>query len=160
MLNITVKPYEDKYAEAVSSLIKEVLIEIDAEAYEPELMEEVAAGYSADRIHALAETVHLYIWIDAEDDVVACGAIARDLEHPEDSVLSEIFIAPKMQGKGLGRTIIETLEQDEYAHDATRLQIAASITECDFYQHMGYEYTEGKKQLNEEGLYQMEKFIL
>jgi len=41
---------------------------------------------------------------------------------------------------------------------AKRIEIPASITACEFYKKMGYGYKDGIVKLDEEGLYQLEKF--
>lgn len=49
------------------------------------------------------------------------------------------------------------MEQDEYFLRATRVEIPASITGVDFYRKMGYVFKEGGDQVDEEGLYRLEK---
>ena len=46
--------------------------------------------------------------------IVGCGAIAGYWGSLTESILLTIFVLPDYQGKGIGRRIIETLEQDEY----------------------------------------------
>ena len=72
--------------------------------------------------------------------------------------LFTIFVDPNWQGKGIGRKIIETLEQDAYFKRARRIEIPASITGVDFYRKMGYDFKEGGDQVDAEGLYRLEKF--
>ena len=43
-----------------------------------------------------------------------------------------IFVLSEYQGKGIGRKIIETLEQDEFFLRAKRIEIPSSITACEF----------------------------
>jgi GNAT superfamily N-acetyltransferase len=62
------------------------------------------------------------------------------------------------QGQGIGRKIIETLEKDEYFMRAKRIEIPASITACQFYRKMGYDYKGGINTIDEEQLYRLEKF--
>ena len=65
---------------------------------------------------------------------------------------------PEWQGKGIGRRIIETLEQDEFFLRAKRTEIPASITAVDFYRRMGYDYKNGIAEVDDEGMYRLEKF--
>ncbi|WP_425524577.1 GNAT family N-acetyltransferase [Diplocloster hominis] len=46
--------------------------------------------------------------------------------------LVTIFVFPEYQGQGIGRIIIDTLEQDEPFRRAKRIEIGASITVCQF----------------------------
>ena len=68
-----------------------------------------------------------------------------------------IFVLPEYQGKGIGRKIIETLEQDEYFLRAKRVEIPASITATPFYLKMGYTYKNGVTEPDEEQLLRLEK---
>jgi len=73
--------------------------------------------------------------------------------------LFTIFVLPEYQGRGVGRTIIETLEQDEFFMRAKRVEIPASITACEFYRKMGYDFKDGIAEVDEEQLYRLEKFV-
>jgi len=61
------------------------------------------------------------------------------------------------QGRGIGRKIIETLEQDEYFTRASRIEVPASITALEFYKKMGYDYKDGIAELEKGVLYRLEK---
>ena len=65
---------------------------------------------------------------------------------------------PEYQGRGIGRQIIETLEQDEYFLRAKRIEVPASITAVDFYRKMGYGYKNGIAEIDEKQVYKLEKF--
>lgn len=69
-----------------------------------------------------------------------------------------IFVLPEFHGKGIGRKIINTLEQDELYVRANRIEIPVSITATEFYRKFGYDYKNGIKELGEEHLYRLEKF--
>ncbi|MCH5164760.1 MAG: GNAT family N-acetyltransferase, partial [Clostridiales bacterium] len=69
-----------------------------------------------------------------------------------------IFVLPEYQGNGIGRKIIQTLEQDEYFLRAKRIEIPASITATPFYRKMGYDYKNGISLPDSEGLVRLEKF--
>ena len=53
---------------------------------------------------------------------------------------------------------METLENDEFFLRAKRIEIPASITGCQFYRKFGYDYKNGKAELDAERLYRLEKF--
>lgn len=57
-----------------------------------------------------------------------------------------------------GRRIIETLESDGFFMKAKRIEIPASITACEFYRKMGYDYKEGIVTVDEEQIYRLEKY--
>ena len=55
-------------------------------------------------------------------------------------------------------TYAETLEKDEYALRAKRIEIPASITGLEFYKKLGYDYKDNVTVPDEEGLYRLEKY--
>ncbi len=50
-------------------------------------------------------------------------------------------------------------KQDELFLRANRIEIPASITACEFYKKMGYNYKNGIDRVDDEQLYRLEKFI-
>ena len=90
--------------------------------------------------------------------IVGCGAIAGYWGSATESILLTIFVLPECQRKGIGKQIIQTLEQDDYFLRANRIEIPASITAVEFYRKMGYEYKNGIKELDDEQVYRLEKF--
>nr|MBQ4320231.1 GNAT family N-acetyltransferase [Clostridia bacterium] len=75
-----------------------------------------------------------------------------------ESILLTIFVLPDYQGKGIGRQIIETLENDEIFLRAKRIEIPASITAVGFYRKLGYDYKNGIQTPDDEQTIRLEKF--
>ena len=100
---------------------------------------------------------HFYVVCD-DNKLVGCGAIGPYWDKEDESSLFTIFVLPEYQGKGIGKKIIETLEQDEYFLRAKRIEIPASITGTPFYRKMGYDYKNGISTPDEEGLLRLEKY--
>lgn len=73
------------------------------------------------------------------------------------AVCSQYLCIRSIRVKGIGRAIMETLEKDEFALRAKRIEIPASITGLPFYQKMGYSFINGNAELNDERLYRLEK---
>ncbi len=97
--------------------------------------------------------MYVFEW---KDKIVGVGAISSFWGSKTESILLTIFVLPEYHGKGTGRKIINTLEQDEFYARATRIQIPASITATEFYRNFGYDYKNGVKELDEEHLYRLE----
>ena len=114
-------------------------------------------AFSPEGVIARAGWTHFYV-VCHKDVIVGCGAIGPYWGKKDESSLFNIFVLPEYQGKGAGRQIIETLEQDEYFLRAKRIEIPASITACSFYLKMGYAYKNGMADIDEEQLYRLEKF--
>ena len=99
----------------------------------------------------------MYVVCDGSK-IVGCGTIAPYWGSQTESILLTIFVQPEYQGKGVGRLIINTLEQDEYFLRAERVEIPASITGVEFYKKMGYNYKNGVDELEDGVMYRLEKF--
>lgn len=56
------------------------------------------------------------------ETIIGCGGITGYWGSTEESYLTSIFILPDYQGKGVGRKIVETLEEDEYFYRAWRTE--------------------------------------
>lgn len=152
-----IRRYIDTDAEEVSKLVCRNFREVNIKDYPYEETEELAEIFDAAKIRSIASSAHMYIACD-QDKIVGTGSIADYWGSETESVLLTIFVLPEYQGRGIGKKIIQTLESDEYFLRANRIEIPASITASGFYVKMGYNYKGGKKILDNEGHYQMEKF--
>lgn len=90
--------------------------------------------------------------------ISAVGSIGAYWGKKDASSLFNIFVSPEYQGQGIGKRLIQLLEQDEYFKRAKRIEIPASITGLGFYQKMGYSFKNGNATLDKEQLYRLEKF--
>jgi N-acetylglutamate synthase-like GNAT family acetyltransferase len=154
---LIVRQFEEKDAKAVSALIAATLKTTNKKDYSDEYLEDVIRRLQPEDIVARAGGQHFYV---AEENrrIVGCGSIGSYWGKEDESSLFTVFVLPECQGKGVGRKIVETLEQDEYALRAKRIEIPASITGLPFYQKLGYTFKEGRAQVDDEGLYRLEKF--
>ena len=71
--------------------------------------------------------------------------------------IKDVVVIPEYQGKGIGRAIIDTLENDIYFLRARRIEIPASITGVPFYLKMGYHFKDGISEPDNEHIIRMEK---
>lgn len=140
-----------------AQVIAETLRVSNSQDYSSEYIEANIASHSAEVLIARANEGHMYVVCD-NSRIVGCGAIAGYWGSLTESILLTIFVLPDYQGKGIGRRIIETLEQDEYFLRAKRVEIPASITAVEFYKKMGYDYKNGIAEIDDEQVYRLKKF--
>lgn len=152
-----VRRFENKDAEEVSALIVTTLRTTNIKDYSSECIENDVSILQPTNILERAKWTHFYVVCD-DGKIVGCGAIGPYWDKEDESSLFTIFVLPEYQGKGVGRTIIETLEKDEYFVRAKRVEIPASITGTPFYLKMGYNYKNGVTTPDEEGLQRLEKY--
>lgn len=135
-----------------------VTVEIsNAKDYPPAYIERLKQTHNAETLKQRAEEGHMYVVCDG-GKIVGTGTIAPFWGSETESILLTIFVLPAYQGRGIGRAIIETLERDEYAMRASRIEIPASLTAVHFYRHLGYDYKNGITEPEDGLLYRLEKF--
>ena len=157
MGNLEIRRFDNNDATTVSRIICRNFLEVNIKDYSKEEMESLAEIYNSEKVLVVADYAHMYV-VCIDKKIVGCGSISSFWGKQDESILLTISVLPELQGKGVGRTIIETLEGDEYFLRAKRIEIPASITACEFYKKMGYDYKDGKVKLDDEGHYRLEKF--
>ena len=154
---MNIRRFKEADAEAVSAVVIKTIRISNVKDYPAELMEELVKSQQPQNIIERASWTHFYV-VEYGDNIIGCGAIGPYWGKEDESSLFTIFVLPEYQGKGVGRLIMETLENDEFFLRAKRIEIPSSITGCQFYRKFGYDYKNGIAELDEERLYRLEKF--
>ena len=125
--------------EEVSKLIEKT-VRISFAAYYPQpMIEQIVKSLDYAGVKKRASWTHFYV-LKEQNQIIGCGAIGPYWDSLTESSLFTIFVDPNCQGKGYGRKIMETLENDEYFLRAKRIEIPAGLVAIPFYKRMGYEY--------------------
>ena len=143
-------------AEKVSALIVKTLWEVNIKDYSKEYIEDLIQRMQPEDILQRAKGTHFYVVCD-EDRMVGCGAIGPYWDKEDESSFFNIFVLPECQGQGIGRMIMDSLEQDELFLRAKRIEVPASITATPFYIKLGYTYKNDVRTPDGEGLLRLEK---
>ena len=154
---INVRRFEEEDADEVSKLIVRNFLEVNSKDYGIAAMEKLAKIYDSGKVLNISQYAHMYVF-EWNGKIVGTGSISSFWGSKTESILLTIFVLPEFHGKGIGRKIINTLEQDEFYVRATCVEIPASITATEFYRKFGYDYKNGVKELDEEHHYRLEKF--
>lgn len=151
------RPFQDADAPAVSALIQKTLQLSNGKDYPPEQIAALVAQFTAEGVLQRAAWTHFYVAC-AGSAIIGCGAIGPYWGSETESSLFTIFVLPDYQGSGVGRRIVEILEQDPFALRACRIEVPASITARGFYEKMGYACKAGIPQPDHEQMFRMEKY--
>lgn len=144
---------KDPDAEEVANVVKETMLTTNIKDYSKEYLDNDLKRLTAQ------DLIHCYVFIDNSiNNIIAVGSIGAYWDKNDESSLFNIFVSPKYQRQGIGKQLIQVLEQDEYFTRAKRIEIPASITGLGFYQKMGYSFKNGNSILDDEQLYRLEKF--
>jgi len=155
--SIVIRGLMEDDATDVSQLIGRNFREVNSRDYPAAEMERMVAYYSPDKIVAMAGQGHFYVACSGET-VVGCGQAAAS-DHEDECCLKAIFVNPDWHGCGIGRLIMQALENDCAERLIKRVVLDASITAVDFYKRLGYAHDGGEAVLNEDGLYRMVKLL-
>ena len=154
---VKARRFQTEDAEEVKNLIVRNFLEVNSQDYGIDAMQKLAEVYGVEKVLQIASYAHMYVF-ELENQIVGVGSISSFWGSETESILLTIFVLPELHGKGIGRIIIQTLEQDEFFIRANRIEIPASITATEFYRKFGYDYKNGIKELDEEYHYRLEKF--
>ncbi len=153
-----IRKFQTQDAEEVSRLIIKTLRTTNVKDYSEAYIENTASHLTPNDILEKASQTHFYVICNKNSAIVGCGAIGPYWGKEDESSLFNIFVLPEYQGLGIGKKIIEALENDEFFLRAKRIEIPASITACEFYKKMGYTYKNGIDTVDDELLFRLEKF--
>ena len=154
---MTIRRFQDADADALADVIAYTLRTTNSKDYSPEYIENDISFLKAENLIDRSKWMHIYV-VCEDEKLIGCGAIGPFWGRKGESSIFTVFVLPEFQGKGIGRKIFETLEQDEFFLRARRIEIPASITSVDFYRKMGYDFKNGITELDAEQLYHLEKF--
>lgn len=157
MKEIKVRRYIDGDESAICQVVKKDVLAENIKDYSKEAIEHLIESHNEELIRRRAKAFHVYVLTD-EEKIIGVGMIGPYWDSLTESSFFTIFIDPDYKGQGLGRKIIETLEQDEYYLRADRVEIPASITAVEFYKHFGYGFKKLGNITDDEGIYRMEKY--
>lgn len=154
---INYRRFENKDAKSAAELIAKTMLETNILDYSRSFLDRELEHLKADDLIKRSQNFHCYIFVD-DDKIIAIGSIGPYWDSKDESCLFNIFVDPKYQGQGIGRKLIQVLEEDTYFTRAKRIEIPASITGLKFYLKMGYHFKNNNQDLDENGYYRLEKF--
>ncbi|MGK4017812.1 GNAT family N-acetyltransferase [Weissella paramesenteroides] len=156
---ITHRIFNNSDANEVANLVKETMLTTNIKDYSEEYLNNDLNRLTAQDFITRASYFHCYVFVDdTVNRIIAVGSISAYWGKKDESSLFNIFVSPAHQGQGIGRQLIQVLEEDEYFKRAKRIEIPASITALGFYQKMGYSFKNGNNIIDDEQLYRLEKF--
>lgn len=159
MNNVVIEEYEKKDIAIISNMIIEDILEVDSKDYGIEAANNlIQKYYTKEKLtEEFQSRTKVYV-AKINGKIVGTAGIDKSWysDDGEYWILS-VFVRKENHKQGIGTKLIKKIE--EYAKEikAKRLVIPATITGCEFYKKMGYEYVNGKKELTEENMYMMEK---
>lgn len=158
--NIIIREYQVQDLDEISDIITKNLLEVNVKDYGEEMMKEHAKMFSKENIsQTFKDREEVFVALKDNKIVGTAGLEVAWSKNPGEYWILTVFVEPEYQGQGIGRKLIEKVEEHAKSIDAKKLVVPASITGNEFYYKLGYTYKNNKKELNEEKMYIMEKVL-
>lgn len=128
--NILIRDYEEKDLESLAYVVRRTIKESYDETYPPEAIKYFLELHSKENMQKDIPNGRTVI-LELKGRIIATGSIVED-------EIKRVFILPEYQGKGLGRKIMEKLEETALANGIRKVKLCASMPSKDFYLMLGY----------------------
>ena len=149
--------YDEKYLEQISDIIIQDLLTINSKDYGIEEIKKMAEDFTVEKLqNSLSKRKKVFVAL-IDDHVVGTAGIDKSWNSDDEYWILTVFVKPENHGQGIGKKLIEKIEEFATTLPIKKLIIPASITAHEFYYKLGYKYKDGKKELNDEDMYIMEK---
>lgn len=113
-------------------LMHKVIREVNAQDYSSTTIDRYIEYVSEEIVQEAMLNKADYYLLESED-IIGVGGIDR-----EKGYIRQMFISSEHQGEGLGRRIIETLEDEARKRGHTTITLYSTLTAVGFYERMGY----------------------
>jgi GNAT superfamily N-acetyltransferase len=130
---VRVRPYASFDAAPVSDLIRTTMSASNAADYPLDRLQPLIDYFTPEKLDEINRERVCFV---AEADSVIVGTAAL-----EEDALVTFFVAPSRQRKGIGATLLRSVEEEARRRGLSRLIVEASIAGAPFYKAMGYEPT-------------------
>lgn len=156
---LEIKDYEEKYVEQISALIIQNIININSKDYGMERAKKIAQDFTVEKLkNTLSNRKKVYVSL-IDNKVVGTAGLDKSWDSDDEYWILSVFVKPENHGQGIGTKLIRKIEEFASTMPIKKLIIPASITAHEFYYKLGYRYKDGKKELNDEDMYIMEKSL-
>lgn len=156
---LKIEEYQEKYVEAISNIVIRNLKEINSKDYGIEKTNEMAKDFAVEKLKkTLKSRSKVYVAL-VNNEVVGTAGLDKSWYKDDEYWVLTVFVKPENHRQGIGKMLINKIEEFAFSLSVRKLIIPASITAHQFYYKLGYRYKDGKKELNDEDMYIMEKFL-
>ena len=156
---IEIKEFEPKYTKQISDMIIRNMLEVNIKDYGIERVKEMAEDFNVEKLdEKLRGREKVYVALK-DNEVVGTAGLDKSWYSNDEYWILTVFVKPEEHGHNIGKKLVKKLEEYAKKLPIKKIVIPASITACEFYYKLGYRYIKGKKELNSEDMYIMEKYI-
>ena len=136
------RPVSESESPALSRLILDAMERSLCDDYTAAELEQMKRSFSPQGVAGKLQGAEAFAATGADGALVGVGARIPHESRPATSRLRTLFVAPHMQGSGVGRALAEAIEERARAAGDVCIRLGATRTATPFYRHLGYAVTE------------------
>lgn len=129
---------EDDLDKAYNMIQKALSTAVLRKVYEESKVSIWRNVYTKQYIKGFSLLRHLYV-AELDNDIVGTCTIHKDFDK---GYISCVYINPDIQGKGIGRSLIEKVLSDEVCNEVDVVYLHAVLSATKFYKKMGFDFIE------------------
>lgn len=129
-MECTIRPALEDDADEISAVILRALRETNAQDYANEIIARVERSFSPSTVRELiGKRTVLVATIDGR--IVGTASL-------DGSVVRSVFVAPDVQGRGIGKLLMAEIERTARKRNIVKLAVPSSVTAETFYARLGF----------------------
>ncbi|SEI24562.1 GNAT family N-acetyltransferase [Tardiphaga sp. OK245] len=125
-----IRPAQAGDAADISRVIIRALLETNAKDYTPDIIARVELSFSSAAVERLIDQREVFV---AEMDNRVVGTASLDGQ-----ALRTMFVLPDVQGRGIGRLLVQRIERVARERQLAILTVPATVTAEAFYARLGF----------------------
>lgn len=157
---IFIRDYSSKYATDLSKIITKNLLEVNSKDYGMDYVQKFATEFTVPKIQKnFPKRTKVFVALQ-NNKVVGTASLDKSWYNDDGEYwILTVFVDVAYHNQGVGKMLIKEIEKYALKINTKKLVVPASISGCGFYYKLGYTYKDGKKELNQDQVYIMEKYL-
>lgn len=152
---IEIVEYKDEYAKELSEIILSNMYKINIKEHGKDVIDKISKHFTEDEIKKNFPSRTKCLVALKDNEIVGTASIDkyRGDETGKKYIILTVFVKMQNHHQGIGRKLIENIEDTATSIGCKELIIPSSVYACEFYRKFGFDYLDGKKIQNEDKEY-------
>ena len=131
---------EMKDTEGIYTVHTRGILELCSSSYSEEAVKLWAGRQTPHQYIPFIESKELTVAVSAQGDIVGFGhlVLGSKTDHRDTCEVKGLFVSPQWTGKGIGRALVQNLEEQARVKGYTNMCLKSSLNAEGFYERMGY----------------------
>ena len=156
---IEIVEYKDEYAKELSEIILSNMYKINIKEHGKDVIDKISKNFTEEEIKRNFPNRTKCLVALRDNEIVGTASIDqyRGDKTGKKYIILTVFVKIQNHHQGIGRKLIENIEDIAINIGCKELMIPSSVYACEFYRKFGFDYLDGKKIQNEDKEYILTK---